>query len=649
MREKVLFLVCCVSMMFSSCIGGLQLRDGSGSGVLGVSLVMPSQIGSCQAVPIAGVCSPDGVDNVTISSLDFTEVTDFECDCASGAIGNCVDGNAAPVTDMTFCGTGPNENNPQVTATIEDEDGNTSSDEPPTEIVASSDLVTTKVVNPDPVVAGATCANPDDAVCALNTNAEPFPTQIAFDVMVENLGPDDNTGVSLTDECPTGTSFDAANSIVPAPTTYDGTIWTIGDLANGASVVLTIVCTFDEGALTENLDEFMNTATAAAGDLLDPDTTTDDLDAGVSEPYADLVTVKTLVEGTMPNECTSTVCTNGQVVTFSVVVENVGIADSPEAGVTDLCPAGTTYDVANPAVPTAPGTYTDTTGLWDTGPIANGAMAELLLPCTVVTSAGNTLSNMIQEASCIAGAGCLPDPNPTGDGDLEEVIDVTPGCPTGTMAENVPYYVSSIIWNSSDDSIDMVMDDGIAIHVERVGSDIPFGGIYTPGYNATQDTPFSNMSGTDTFGYEFSSNTLGVGDFCQELKFTTSGGLVENFGMEIQDLDWVDNPPGTLVVRDYIEAVTPIPSGTFSFYPTGAPGSNQILSLDPATNGFLAVIEDPAANGGGGFKATDGHTIKFTNLAIDGFAHKACFEVGKEGTNSSTRILNFFKDVCVVP
>ena len=92
------------------------------------------------------------------------------------------------------------------------------SDTETTTVQASADLRVTKTDSPDPVLAG---------------------TNLTYTISVDNLGPSDNTGFSLSDTIPAGTSFVSAS---PACGNVAGTVTcTSAGLVAGTSVSWQIV------------------------------------------------------------------------------------------------------------------------------------------------------------------------------------------------------------------------------------------------------------------------------------------------------------------------------------------------------------------------------------------------------------------------
>jgi uncharacterized repeat protein (TIGR01451 family) len=115
----------------------------------------------------------------------------------------------------------------------------------PTTVVSSSDLSLTKVVN---------------------NSGSGIGTEATFTITLTNSGPSNATGVAVRDQLPAGLTY---VSSTPSVGTYDsGTgIWSIGNLASGTSVTLTLVARIDA------LGSLNNTAQVSASDQPDPDST----------------------------------------------------------------------------------------------------------------------------------------------------------------------------------------------------------------------------------------------------------------------------------------------------------------------------------------------------------------------------------------
>lgn len=102
---------------------------------------------------------------------------------------------------------------------------------------------------------------------------------VTFQIDVTNNGPADATGVSLTDLLPAGLTPTANNGNVTAGNYSAGSgLWTIGNLANGATQTLTIEGTVDPAAGGTILE---NVVTKAEGDQDDPTDSGNDLMEGI--------------------------------------------------------------------------------------------------------------------------------------------------------------------------------------------------------------------------------------------------------------------------------------------------------------------------------------------------------------------------------
>ncbi|HEY7327755.1 MAG TPA: isopeptide-forming domain-containing fimbrial protein [Gemmataceae bacterium] len=200
------------------------------------------------------------------------------------------------------------------------------------------------------------------------TVSNPHPAvgqQDTFTVVLTNNGPSDGTGVVVNDPLPPDLAF---VSDKPTPgTTYDPTtgVWTVGNLAVGAFVTLTLT--------VQNNSPNPQTNTAIASSIERDINLINNTDSASEEPLADLVVVKT-VDDARPQL--------NQQITFTLVASNNGPGDASGVTVTDPLPPGLAFvsDIAAP-----PTTYDPATGVWTIGQLAVGARTTLTITAQVDT------------------------------------------------------------------------------------------------------------------------------------------------------------------------------------------------------------------------------------------------------------------------
>jgi uncharacterized repeat protein (TIGR01451 family) len=176
-----------------------------------------------------------------------------------------------------------------------------------TTVNTQADLHVTKSDNPDPVIAG---------------------TDLTYTIRVENLGPSNNGGFTLTDAIPVGTTFVSATS--PDCVNASGTVTcTSAGLASGASVTWTITVhvasNLADGAMLSNTAAIATNMTTdpVSGNNTDTETTT-------VNKRSDLSVTKTDTPDPVKKKKT---------LTYTITVTNNG--PSPATGVvmTDTLPA----------------------------------------------------------------------------------------------------------------------------------------------------------------------------------------------------------------------------------------------------------------------------------------------------------------------
>jgi uncharacterized repeat protein (TIGR01451 family) len=248
---------------------------------------------------------------------------------------------------------------------------------------------------PDPTpgnnTGSATVVTPsaDIAIAKTVDNATPnVGSNVTFTVSATNNGPDNATGVLVTDLLPAGLTFVSATPSQGSYTSGTGA-WVIGAIANGASKTLQVVATVTGSAAVTN------TASRTSEDQSDFNAANDSASAVVTGQQADIAVTKT-VDNAVPNVGTN--------VTFTVTATDNGPSAATGVVVTDLLPAGLAFVSATPSQ----GSYASGTGAWVVGGLANGGSATLQLVATV-TSPGNKTNTATRTA------GNQPDPTPGND------------------------------------------------------------------------------------------------------------------------------------------------------------------------------------------------------------------------------------------
>ena len=193
-----------------------------------------------------------------------------------------------------------------------------------------------------------------------------------FTVTVTNNGPFGATGVALTDLLPAGFSYVSDDAPANGQTYTLGTgLWTIGNLANGASTVLHITATVNPGG------PYTNTASVSASDNPDPNPANNQ--ASVTPPVAPVsdLSLAKLLMSYVDNDGSGNL-SGGDRVTFTLNLTNSG--PNPATGVTvkDQLPAGYTY-----VSDTGGGAYFFPTGIWTVGTLNTLATASLSITATV--------------------------------------------------------------------------------------------------------------------------------------------------------------------------------------------------------------------------------------------------------------------------
>ena len=234
-------------------------------------------------------------------------------------------------------------------------------------IISNTQLTNTAIINPN------TAANENDLNTTNNqanvtvtvnpasdlgitktvSNANPkYLQNVTFTLTAHNNGPNNATGVTVTDKLPTGLKF------VSADGTYDSAtgVWTIGNLANGADAILHLVAqvTISNGQVT-------NIAVVNETTYDQNNTNNQNNSTVVVGPASDLSIIKTASSSKINYLGT---------VTFTLTARNNGPDTATGVVVNDKLPTGLKFISST-------GNYNATTGVWTIGSLANGATATL--------------------------------------------------------------------------------------------------------------------------------------------------------------------------------------------------------------------------------------------------------------------------------
>jgi uncharacterized repeat protein (TIGR01451 family) len=216
---------------------------------------------------------------------------------------------------------------------------------------------------------------------------------VVYTIVVTNAGPDPVTGATVSDIFSAALTGISWTSSVTAGTASGNTAAGTGnindtvDLDVGGEITYIVTATVDASAS----GHLLNLASVTKADLVDPDLSNnvaidDDpiiriSDLSVTKGY--LLTVDADSSGNV---------TAGDTVRFTVTVSNAGPHDASGVVVRDQLPTGFTYLSDNAAANGQ--TYSQGTGDWNVGDLANGASATLQI--TALVAAGGDFTNVAQ-------------------------------------------------------------------------------------------------------------------------------------------------------------------------------------------------------------------------------------------------------------
>jgi choice-of-anchor A domain-containing protein/uncharacterized repeat protein (TIGR01451 family) len=232
-------------------------------------------------------------------------------------------------------------------------------------VVASADLSLTKTVsNSTPDVGG----------------------NVVYTVVVTNNGPATASGVTVSDQLPSGLSYVSSSATAGSYSNTTG-IWTVGTIKNGLTAKLDIT------AKVTTTGSISNTAEVKTSDQSDPNSTPGNNVSTENDQAT--VTIQPVAAADIKIQKTVSPANPvvGDSVFYTVTATNLGPGSATNVVVTDKMPSGITYS-AN--VPSA-GSYDAGTGKWSIPSIAVNASSTLRL--VGIRNTSNNVTNIAQLTS----------------------------------------------------------------------------------------------------------------------------------------------------------------------------------------------------------------------------------------------------------
>ena len=198
----------------------------------------------------------------------------------------------------------------------------------------------------------------------INNAAPIVGSNVVFTILASNMGPNDATGVSLTDVLPIGYTFVSSTVTTGVFSNANG-LWNIGNLASGTSATLTIT------AKVNAAGPYANTATIK-GNEPDPE-------LGNNTSTVTPAPIAGTVNLSIQKTTTNTSVNIGDTYDYTIVVRNIGSLAATEVTATDVLPEGITYVSSSVTSGTASYAAATRTLTWNIGSLAVGTTTTLTL------------------------------------------------------------------------------------------------------------------------------------------------------------------------------------------------------------------------------------------------------------------------------
>ncbi len=194
-------------------------------------------------------------------------------------------------------------------------------------------------------------------------------SMVTYNIELTNDGPSNATGIIVSEQLPAALALD---NVAPSIGTYNNGQWSVPNLSVGQTATLTITATVvDDGEITNSVE-------VIASDQPDPDSTPDN--DNPNEDDQDEITIGGVSTDLSLNKMVEPgIARIGDIVTFTITIENDGSADATNVIVSDQVPSG--FNIEN--IQTSTGTYNEATGLWNIPAVESGEEETLVIIATV--------------------------------------------------------------------------------------------------------------------------------------------------------------------------------------------------------------------------------------------------------------------------
>jgi uncharacterized repeat protein (TIGR01451 family) len=199
-----------------------------------------------------------------------------------------------------------------------------------------------------------------------STTTPNYLNNVTFTIKAHNYGPDQATGVQVTDILPAGLKY-ISSSVTQG--TYNSTsgVWTIGNIDNGSTKFLNILV---QVVKTGNIK---NTANKTGENEYDPNPNNNQDSKTLNVPEAADLSITKTVKPRNPSL--------HQTVIFTIILHNHGPDTALNVYVIDKLPKGLTYISSS----TNYGSYNSKTGIWTIGTFLKNTNAILTIKSGVET------------------------------------------------------------------------------------------------------------------------------------------------------------------------------------------------------------------------------------------------------------------------